>query len=486
MAEKHIYSLSQVIGYIKKVIDEDLAGKRFWLKAEISHINFHRSGHCYIDLVENDSGKTLAQCRATIWSGQFDVIKAELGADLPNILKKGAEILCVGDVVFHPVYGLSIRISRVDKTHALGELERKKQETLQKLADLNLLKLNQQHPLPLVVQRIAVIGSPGTSGYADFLKQLEENEHAFDFPLQIYSCPVQGEHAAERIIERLQQSANSDFDVVVLIRGGGSKLDLEVFNDLELAKVIARHSIPVLTGIGHETDISVADIVANRHFKTPSALGSFIVDRAYRFYVQVNSMYNFIHEFYDRFMQQARHRTEQSAQVLQSLAIHSTRQRRADLHISVHRFQTETRALMNDHREALHRSREQLAARSRQLLEGEHHRWKRKGSIAVLQAADQIRRERHHADHCTDLLRTLLRQTLRQAREQLTRRSELAYLYNPERTLERGYSITRTEGRVLGPGTVIQPGDELEIELRDRILFANFIRQAKNGRRTDL
>lgn len=191
MPEKRIYSLSEVIGYIKNVIDERLAGKRMWLRAELSNINFHRSGHVYIDLVETAKNQTLAQCRATIWAMQLREIRQELGEDFPNIVKKGAEILCAGEVVFHPVFGLSINITGIDRSFSLGELERKKQESLAKLEAKGLLDLQQERPLPTVIQRIAVVGSPGTSGHADFLKMLKRNEHGFDFRVTDFPCQVQ-------------------------------------------------------------------------------------------------------------------------------------------------------------------------------------------------------------------------------------------------------------------------------------------------------
>lgn len=479
MPERTIHTLSEVILYIKGVIDAGLAHKRFWLKAELSNINIHRSGHCYIDLVENEEGRTLAQCRANIWKPQLKAIKEDLAEDFSNIMKKGAEILCVGEVVFDPVYGLSINISRVDKSFALGELERKKQETLKKLQELNLLDKNKRHVLPVVIQKVAVVGSAGTSGHTDFMKMLQNNEHGFDFDIRTYSCAVQGDQVADEIIQRLESLQLEKCDAIVLIRGGGSKLDLEVFNSFELAKTIATHALPILTGIGHETDVSVADVVANQHFKTPSAVGSFIVDRAYQFDVRVSTAYHHIRKVYEQFMARQQHRLEQNAHTFRSESTSYTRLRRGELHMMANRIISGTRALLSDENEILKMAREQVATRPAYRFESERRNIKNLWQVSTLGISHKLKGGISETLHRKEMLASLAVQLLRREKENLRKILGMADLYHPERTLERGYALARKDGHVIDKDTNLEKGDELEIELHDRKIIATFVEETK-------
>jgi len=479
MPEKNIKRLSEVIDHIKEVIDGDLGGRHFWIKAELSNINFHRNGHCYIDLVENEHGKTLAQCRANIWAMRLREIRQNLGSDFENILKKGAEVLCLGQVVFHPIYGLSINITAFDKTFALGEIERRKQASLKKLEELQLLEKNGQLKLPAVIQRIALVGSPGTSGHTDFLKMLERNEHQFDFRTTDFPCQVQGDHAAGEIIKQLKNLKGSDFDVIVLIRGGGSKLDLEVFNAFELAKTIAMHDKPVLTGIGHETDVSVADVVANRYFKTPSAVGAFVVDRAFQYYVRVKDTYKSIRKFHDHFIRNEHHRLQQALQSFESESISYTRLRRGELHTQANRINALAQNMLSTENEMLNLSKEVLATRPGRIVNDQQRQWKNAWELAALGIQGRLNEEVRALQHSTEVIGTMAGQLIEKEKAHLKRTVHLFTVYHPERTLERGWALVRKNGQVVDNQTELTTGDELEIELHNRTLLTTFEKETK-------
>jgi exodeoxyribonuclease VII large subunit len=281
--ERKVYSLYQLNRSIKNALETKAGEAGFWVKAEIAKITFSKTGHVYIDFVQEDKGVRKAAIRGMIWSRTIDQIKSELGTSSDSVLKNGSEIIFQCKVTFHEVFGLSLTISEIDLTFMLGELERRKSETIARVKKEGIDRLNKLKSLPTVIHKIALVGSPGTSGFRDFAHHVIHNEWKFRFDIEVFSAPVQGAEAASKIVSAIKLANASNPDVIVLVRGGGSPLDLDCFNDLELAMTIGNLNTPVLTGIGHETDFCVADLVAHKYFKTPTDVGDFMVDRTMSF-----------------------------------------------------------------------------------------------------------------------------------------------------------------------------------------------------------
>lgn len=282
-AEKKVYTLLQLNKSIKNTLETRAGSAGFWIRAEIANIN-EKNGHFYLELVEERDGRKEASMRGTIWARDARRIISELGDSADSILNAGAEIVFRAKVVFHVVYGLSLNITEIDLSVMLGELEKRKKTTIDTITKEGRLEMNKKKTLPRVVHRVAVIGSPGTSGFRDFMFHVLKNEYRYRFDIQVIPAKVQGADAAADIRSGLEKVETlDDFDTAVLVRGGGSPLDLDCFNDLELARKISEMNIPVLTGIGHETDICVADLVSHQYFKTPTDVGDFLVDRTMRF-----------------------------------------------------------------------------------------------------------------------------------------------------------------------------------------------------------
>ncbi|MBM71561.1 MAG: exodeoxyribonuclease VII large subunit [Crocinitomicaceae bacterium] len=281
--EKKIYTLYQLNRSIKNTLETKAGDIGFWVKAEIANITKSKTGHVYVDFVEEKNGIRKAAIRGTIWSSAMRSIKSQLAEDTYTVLSKGSEIVFLCRVTFHEVYGLSLSISEIDLSFIIGELERRKKETIEHVKKEGIDKLNKEKELPIVVHNIALIGSPGTSGFRDFAHHVVHNEWRFRFEIDVYSAPVQGVEAASKIIEAIQLADSNKHDAIVLVRGGGSPLDLDCFNNLDLAISIGNCQTPVLTGIGHENDLCVSDIVAHQYFKTPTDVGDFIVERANAF-----------------------------------------------------------------------------------------------------------------------------------------------------------------------------------------------------------
>ncbi len=267
-----LLELNQIIGRQLSAIQRE-----FWVIAEIAQINFQQ--HAYLELVQQENGKIVAKSRAAIWASQLKVIQRKSGTLPENLLKKGVKALLLVSVNFHEVYGLSLVVSDVDLSFALGEMEQARKATLERLAAEGLLGRQRALPLPVVAQRVAVISSPDAAGYGDFMHQLAHNAYGYVFHTQLYAAQVQGEKAVAEISAQLAVAGAANHDIIVIIRGGGSKLDLAAFDEYELAKSVCLCPVAVLTGIGHQRDDSVCDQVAAASFKTPTAVAEFLISK---------------------------------------------------------------------------------------------------------------------------------------------------------------------------------------------------------------
>jgi exodeoxyribonuclease VII large subunit len=273
-------SLSQLCAGIQLAVQESLPDV-YWVVAEISELTAHRTGHCYLTLIEKGPrGEPTAQVRATIWAKRWESIRFQFLEVTGQSLAPGMRCLVAATVEFHPRYGLSLDIRAVDTSFALGELARARQASLEKLEAEGLLVLNKQLPLPVVVPRLAIISSATAAGFQDFVHQLAASGYRFE--LTLFAAAMQGAEAPAAVRRALRAIGRraAAFDAIVVIRGGGAKTDLVAFDDYELAAALAQSPLPVLTGIGHERDESLVDLVAHTRLKTPTAVAAFVIERA--------------------------------------------------------------------------------------------------------------------------------------------------------------------------------------------------------------
>jgi exodeoxyribonuclease VII large subunit len=286
-------SLSDLLGRVAKTLKKEFPGS-YWIVAEVLELQVNQRGHCYLELIEKSPGNDsiVARARATIWASKFQMLKPYFEATTGMPFKSGIKLLCKGSLEFHVQYGFSINISDIDPSYTLGDLARKKQEVIRRLREEGIMDMNRGLPFPEVPQRIAVISSETAAGYGDFMETMMGNSHGFHFRIRLYNAVMQGEEAPASIIAALDEIFRSveDHDCVVIIRGGGSRADLECFNDYDLAFYITQFPLPVLTGIGHERDESVADLVAAHSLKTPTAAAEFLVDRLLAFEFRLSAL----------------------------------------------------------------------------------------------------------------------------------------------------------------------------------------------------
>ncbi|MTI38426.1 exodeoxyribonuclease VII large subunit [Fulvivirga lutimaris] len=272
-------SLFQLNKLIQKTLDGNLDAS-YWVIAEIGELRVNQNGHCYLELVEKEDNNIIAKSRATIWANNFRNLSLWFEKMTGQSLQQGLKILCNLKVQFHELYGLSYNIKDIDANFTLGERARKRQEVILKLQEDGVFDLNQTIAEPKVIKNIAVISSPSAAGYEDFLNQLESNRYGYRFDVTLFKSVMQGNAAPESIINSLLSihNSNTEFDVVVLIRGGGSQIDLDCFDDYELAAHCCQFPLPILSGIGHERDESVLDMISFRSLKTPTAVAEWIID----------------------------------------------------------------------------------------------------------------------------------------------------------------------------------------------------------------
>ena len=273
-------TLYELNNLMRGVVENTLDGE-YWLQAELSEVRPAYNGHCYVEFVEKDKrGRDLvAKARGVIWAGTYGLLKPMFERETGRPLSPGLKVLVKVTVSFHELYGYSLTVRDIDPAYTLGDLARLRREILARLEADGILDDNKSLPLPMLANRIAVISSATAAGYGDFCNQLLRNEYGFRFTTRLFPAVMQGERVEQSVLSALDaiMAERGEWDVVVLIRGGGATSDLSGFDTYLLAAACAQFPLPVITGIGHERDDTVLDMVAHTRVKTPTAAAAFLV-----------------------------------------------------------------------------------------------------------------------------------------------------------------------------------------------------------------
>jgi exodeoxyribonuclease VII large subunit len=278
--DKKVFSLFEVCSSIKKTLDERYTS-RFWVRAELMKLNYYKySGHSYPDLVQKDDGRVVAQLRAIIWKSDLLRIQSAFLQVLNEPLKDGLEILFEASITFDAVHGLSLRIHQIDTSFSLGMIEREKLETIAKLKSRGVFELNKNRSFRDLPKNVAVISVETSKGWSDFQKVVEPYTTKYGLFFMLFPALLQGDEAVASIRQQLRKilSVHTSFDMVMIIRGGGGEAGLSCYNNYNLCSDIATYPLPVLTGIGHSTNLTVAEMVAFHHAITPTALAEYYLD----------------------------------------------------------------------------------------------------------------------------------------------------------------------------------------------------------------
>ncbi|MBQ6966114.1 MAG: exodeoxyribonuclease VII large subunit [Bacteroidaceae bacterium] len=270
-----LYELNHLVRQTLELTLDD----EYWVRTEVSELHVNR--HCYMEFVQKDThgNGLIAKARAQVWANRWAFIKPMFEQITGQTLSAGMQVLVKVQATFHELYGYSLNVTDLDPTYTLGDIARRRQEILQQLRDEGVETMNKELPLPRLLQRIAVISSATAAGYGDFCNQLHGNKRGLAFKTELFQATMQGNEVESSVIAALNQIARrmDEWDVVVIIRGGGSTSDLSGFDSLALAENVAQFPLPIITGIGHERDDTVIDLIAHTRVKTPTAAAELLI-----------------------------------------------------------------------------------------------------------------------------------------------------------------------------------------------------------------
>ncbi|MCD6156716.1 MAG: exodeoxyribonuclease VII large subunit [Candidatus Atribacteria bacterium] len=412
-------TLSQLTQLVKTRLEETFPAE-MWVVAEIAALKVSRNGHCFMELVEKEGEVLKAKVEALIWRDNFNRIRVFFEEATGETLKEGLKILLLGKLIFHSVHGLRLEIIDIDPSFSLGEMMRRRHEIIARLSGEGLLEKNASLLLPPVIQRIAVVSSPQAAGWGDFVHHLQNNTFGYRFLCCLFPAFVQGEEAEGSLIQALEEvEKRSDyFDVVVIIRGGGSRTDLSSFDSYLLAKRVANFPIPVITGIGHQRDQSVLDMVAHTSLKTPTAVAEFIIAHARDFELSL-------------------------------LDIEKRIRRKAE------DFVNETKTVLEFLKERLVRLGEREISKNHYML---------RENFREIEAfcANSLEKEARVLREFTQRIQYTSRVLWREFWKQVEYSEDMVRLLDPQNALRRGYSITFLEGKILKSSGEVVPGQCIE------------------------
>ena len=290
MKSEHL-TLRQLNLMVRDAIEMQMPDE-YWVEAELAECR-ERGGHCYLELIEKEDATNtpVAKASAKCWRQTWQMIQPYFERTTGQALRTGMKVLLKVYAQFHETYGFSWIVTDIDPTYTLGDMARKRQEIIRQLKEEGVFDLQRELCIPLFAKRIAVISAAEAAGYGDFCRQLEDNEYGFKFEITLFPAIMQGEQVESSVVEALNAIYHSirDFDVVVIIRGGGATSDLSGFDTLALAENVAQFPIPVITGIGHDRDESILDMVANTRVKTPTAAAALLIDNLRQVLERINN-----------------------------------------------------------------------------------------------------------------------------------------------------------------------------------------------------
>lgn len=456
---ENFITLSALQARLRAVIEQHAGGAQ-WVVAEISECKVNYAGHCYLELVERqDNGKApAAQARGVIWSSSYKMISGYFRFQTGSDLSAGMKVLVKCTVSYHPVYGLSLVISDIDPAYTLGETERLRRQTIAQLQEEGVFEMNKDFDLPEVLQRVAVISSPKAAGYRDFRQEL--NASPYRFEVELFASVMQGDAAEGSIVDALDAIAErgDEFDAVVVIRGGGSTSDLGCFDNYRLCAYIAQFPLPVITGIGHDKDVSVADMVAHTSLKTPTAVAAFLVGRAVEMDARLEDLYQEITDFAQQTLMMEANRLENAGLLLAS--------RSTGL---LHAGMAKLEGLRSGLRYAVG---ERLAA--------ERRRQAAQGALLERYSTQRLAQGQAWAGYALQRLGAASAGVISRQQGRLELLDVSVAAASPKRILARGYAIVRG----ITKAAAAEVGQRLSVELQDGTLEADVISKSirrKNG-----
>lgn len=320
MASERTFTLLELNRMVRETIERQMDGK-YWVEAELSDL--HDRNHCYMELVENDPfGPTpLAKARAVCWANRWTALRSKFEHQTQQQLRPGIKVRMMVTPTFHEAYGFAYQVSDIDPDYTLGDIVRKRMEIIRQLKEAGIFDLQRELVLPRFAQRIAVISSAQAAGYGDFCHQIDDNSYGLSFSHELFAAIMQGEQVEQSVIAALDRinARIDEFDVVVIIRGGGAITDMSGFDTLALAENVANFPLPIITGIGHDRDECILDMVSYMRVKTPTAAAAFLIDHLSEVYAALVSARERISRIAERHLAYEKMRLKQLADRIPTL-----------------------------------------------------------------------------------------------------------------------------------------------------------------------
>ena len=454
-----IFTLKQVVSSIRKTIEERYQAE-YWVKAEMHKLGQTKSGHCYPELLEKENGKIVAEIRGIIWKHNFDRINQRFIQVVKEPLKEDTTLLMKVKINFHEIYGISLQIQDIDPNYALGELHRERLETLRRLKKEGLINANQQLSFPLLPKRIAVISADSSKGLSDFMKVLNENEWGYSFFTMLFPAYLQGDQATSSIVAQLEsiKKVMHHFDIVVIVRGGGGEVGMSCYNEYELCKNIASFPLPVLTGIGHSTNLTVAEMISFRNAITPTELGDFLLQAFHNFSVPLKD----------------------AAKSIRVSSVQLLKEANYDLSSLTASFHRESKQRIQSEKHSVVSASDRLVVVANKSIEHEKRTLISKQEKAVSGSKYLLQDQDNLLQRLFERLPERTYQSIERATNDILRLETSIKLLDPINVLNRGYSITTFNGKTLSEKNVVEPGDKITTRTANFTLQSEVTKKSEN------
>lgn len=458
------FTLKQVAESIRKTIAERYS-RTYWVTAEMHKLNATRKGHCYPELVQKEHDSIVVEMRGTIWKQQFERIQKKFHEVVKEPLRDGMELLFHVKITYHPLYNIGLEIIDIDPNYTLGALQKERQQTLERLNREGILNANQQLEMTLLPKRLAVISQADSKGYSDFVTLLNGHPKRYHFNTFLFEATLQGDAAISSIQNQLKRigQVKQHFDAVVIIRGGGGEIGMHCYNNYELAKAIATFPLPVLTGIGHSTNLTVCEMIAFRNGITPSDMAYFLL-----------SIFEELDAPLDEFLVKLPQQIRRVFQDINNQFTQLTRSFRQEVQTvlsgeknhffnTVKDFEFQVKHQMVHSNQKLSELRNQIRSSSGYLFET--HKSKQQNLIQLLQIHSKtvLNSSTQKITAGEEMLPRAFYRNIQQESAKLQQAELHLKLLDPITVLQRGYAIVTNENGVLSAKNQAQSGEKLKI-----------------------
>lgn len=484
MSEPQVFSLKQVVSSIQKTFEERYK-QAYWIKAELHKLNHYPSGHCFPELVQKEEDKIVAQMNGTMWKMTFDKVNKQFAEIVKEPLKEGTTVLLLARIQYNPIYGISLLILDIDPNFTLGALQKEKDETLKALKKEGILNQNQLLPFPILPKRIAIISAESSKGLSDFRKVLEHNDRGYVFVTKLYQAYLQGDAAVASIQQQLKKIAEHKdiYDCVVIVRGGGGEAGMTCYNNLHLCRAIATFPLPVLTGIGHSTNMTVAEMIAFRNGITPTELAEMLV-RCFRdFDEPLRALQDRLKRVSKEMIEDAKEDWEKQRDLLRIYASSFLQKHQLENKMLRQSLKEQANIQVERNRKVLQKLQGDLRENGRTFLAKEHLKWKQLDKDFSLGLSLRLQTEHQRLDYQLQEIKRSSKRTLEHRMKDIQLSERQVNTLSPEQVLRRGFSITMVDGKIISNQNQVKTGSKILTLTSDQQLESTVTKiEKKDGR----